>query len=63
MFSCYYDGTGYVCACPVPYTGRRCETNMNGNFKNEFVVLWKMVFVGVANTCAANPNYCKNGGT
>jgi hypothetical protein len=43
---CYYDGTGYVCSCPTPYTGPKCETNMNG-----------------AGACAANPNFCKNGGT
>jgi hypothetical protein len=36
MFSCYYDGTGYVCSCPAPYTGRRCESNINSNFKDEF---------------------------
>jgi hypothetical protein len=63
MFSCYYDGTGYVCDCPVPYTGRRCETHMNSMFKDELVVLEKWVFFIGVSICTANPNYCKNGGT
>ncbi len=67
MFSCYYDGTGYVCSCPAPYTGRRCESNINSNFKDEFQYFIEMFFAaggggGGVGTCAANPNYCKNGG-
>jgi hypothetical protein len=62
MRSCYYGGTGYICDCPQPYTGKRCETNLNGISEKEFAILLKSVFVG-ASSCSANPFYCKNGAT
>ena len=36
MFSCYLGATGYVCACPPQYTGKRCEVQINGIMKDEF---------------------------
>jgi hypothetical protein len=44
-FSCYYDGTGYVCSCLAPFTGKRCETNMNGISKSERNVLLNCLFL------------------
>ena len=30
IFSCYNNAGSDLCFCTAPFTGKRCETNMNG---------------------------------
>lgn len=65
VFSCYYNGASFFCACPAPYTGVRCEVDPTGTtHHHEPFSEWNFVvsFL-VTNQCNSNPPYCKNGGT